>query len=778
MTAEDAGRTFGRNIPRLEDDALLRGRARFVDDIRPPHAVEAAFLRSSYAHARIIGIDTSAAKALPGVHAVYTMRDLAPYLSGDKIPLALPSTAFKFQALRPILASDEVAYVGEAIAVVIADNRYIAEDALTLIEIECDPLTPVADCRAAAADKAPVALSNVPHNMVASFRTSYGDCSKAFAAAAQTLRAAFWQHRGGSHSLEGRGAVAVHDQLQNCLTLWSSTQSPHAAQRFLCDFLRLDQDQVRVIAPDIGGGFGPKAGFYPEDVVIALAAILLQRPVRWTEDRREHFVATAQERDQYWDMEIAFDEAGHILGLRGTMLHDQGAYILRGINVAYGAAITVPLPYNIPAYDLDVRCMLTNKPPGAAVRGAGQPQGAFVMERMLDRVAQHLDMERDEVRRRNLVRADQMPCRKDLQLRGGTNVILDSGDFPATQQAALDRAGWNDFPTRQAQARAQGRFVGIGLANYVESTGRGPFEPVTVRVGQDGRVYISSSATAMGQSTKTMLAQIVAEQLGGDLSNLVVTTGDTAGAYHGFGGFNSRQTVVAGSSAHVAAVKIREKILKVAEGMLEISATDLDIAGNAVFLKGAHEHKVSLGVIAKALAGAPGYRLPQGLPPGLEQTEQVVIDDMAFSSGSAVAEVEVDIETGSVRILRFVLAHDCGRIVNPMIVDGQIAGAIAHGIGNALFEWMGFDDQAQPITTNFGEYLLVTAPEMPPLDIIHRPSISPLNPIGVKGVGESGVIPTPAAIVSAVENALSPFGVQLSKAPLTPADIVSAIAAR
>jgi carbon-monoxide dehydrogenase large subunit len=775
---QGTGSVFGQSIPRLEDDALLRGKARFVDDVRPRNALEAAFLRSGFAHARIISIDTTSAKALPGVHAVLTMQDIRPHLNGEKLALALPSSSFKLEALRPVLADTEVAYVGEAVAVVIADDRYIAEDAAGLIEVEYDPLPAVSDCREAVADGAPTAHSDLPHNVVAAFRTNYGDCNKVFAPGVRTIRESFWQHRGGSHSLEGRGAVAAYDSLQNRLTVWSSTQSPHAAQRFLCDLLRFDQDQVRVITPDIGGGFGPKAAFYPEDLIVSLGAILIERPVRWTEDRREHFVATAQERDQYWDLEIAFDDEARILGLRGTLLHDQGAYILRGINVAYGSAITVPLPYNIPAYDLDVRCVLTNKVPGAAVRGAGQPQAAFVMERLLDRVAQELGLDRAEVRSRNLVQANQMPCRKELPLRGGTNVILDSGDYPATQHDALERAGWKDFPARQAEARAQGRYIGIGLANYVESTGRGPFEPVTVRVGQDSKIYVSSSATAMGQSTKTMLAQIVAEQIGGDPSNLVVTTGDTATSHLGFGGFNSRQTVVAGSSAYAAAINIREKILKVAEGLLEVAAGDLEILGNSVSLKGARDHKIKLGAIAKVLSGAPGYRLPDGVSPGLEQTEQVVIDDMAFSNGSAVAEVEVDIETGAVRILRFVLAHDCGRIVNPMIVDGQLVGGIAHGIGNALFEWMGFDDQAQPITTNYGEYLLVTAPEMPPIEIIHRSSTSPLNPIGVKGVGESGVIPTPAAVISAVENALSPFGVRLSRAPLAPADIIAALPQR
>jgi carbon-monoxide dehydrogenase large subunit len=369
-----------------------------------------------------------------------------------------------------------------------------------------------------------------------------------------------------------------------------------------------------------------------------------------------------------------------------------------------------------------------------------------------------------------------MPYAKGLVTRGGIPVTLDSGDYPACQADALARIGWDGFRDRQAKARAEGRYIGIGLANYVEATGRGPFESVAVRVAPSGIIHVYSGAAAMGQSTKTMLAQIVAEQLGGDMSRIAVTTGDSAGIVTGFGGFNSRQTVIAGSSAHAASVKVREKLLLVASHLLEVAATDLAIDGDTVHVPGS-DVKMKIGDVARSVSGTAGYALPGGVAPGMEATEHVVIDAMTYANGSAVAEVEVDIATGAVEVRRFVLCHDCGRVINPMIVEGQVVGAVVHGIGNALFEWMGFGADGQPVTTNLADYLLVSATEVPRIEILHRESPTYLNPLGVKGVGESGCIPAPAAVISAIEDALSPFGVTLSQAPIRPNDIVAAIAA-
>ena len=766
---------IGSRVERLEDRDLLRGKGRFVDDVVLPNMLHAAFVRSPHGHAAIRGIAKAQAAALPGVHAVLAREDLLPHLRNERLVVGLPSKSYKQDLNRPVLAIDEVVHVGEPVAIVVADDRYVAEDGAALVEIEYDPLPAVADCCAALAPGAPVVHRGAPHNLLAEFRMGYGDADAAFAKAAHVFSESLWQHRGGSHSIECRGAVAAYDAIEDRLTLWSSTQMPHQAMRQLCDMLGRDENRVRVVTPDIGGGFGPKLVFYPEDVATALAAIILGRPVKWIEDRREHFVATTQERDQYWDVEIAVDRDARILGIRGTIVHDHGAYTARGVNLPHNSAETVPLQYDVPAYAMNVRVALTNKVPVTPVRGAGHPQGTFAIERLLDRVARELKVDRAEVRRRNLIPPEKMPYKTRLKARGGQPVLLDSGDYPRCQAEALARAGWSDFPARQQTARKSGRYLGIGMANYCKGTGRGPFESATVRIGPSGRVHVYTGAAAMGQGTKTMLAQVVAEQLGADLANVTVTTGDTAAIALGLGGSNSRQTVMAGSSAHVAAVKVREKTLAIAAQLLEAAAQDLEIVGDHVRVKGVPDMKVGLAMVARAVAGTAGFSLPQGVAPGLEATEHVVIDDMAHANGTAVAEVEVDVETGRVDVLRFVAVHDCGRMVHPTLVDGQIAGGTAHGIGNALYEWMGYDADAQPVTTTFADYLLVTATEMPRVEIAHQESPSPLNPLGVKGVGECGVVPVTAAVASAVEDALSPFGVRIAQTPIFPAQIVKLI---
>ncbi len=764
------GRVLGASVGRLEDYGLLTGQARFIDDLQLPGALSAAFVRSPYSHALITGINTQAAFQIPGVAAVYTLSDLRPRLTDTRMDTGLPSSSFRLDARPGVLAADEVVYVGEPVAVVIAASRYAAEDAADLVEIDYEPLAAVSDCRAALSADSPSVHRKLSHNLVAAFDFDYGNVEDAFRQADAIISESFRLHRGGAHSIEGRGAAASRDPDTGKLTLWTSTQRPHGVKRVICDLLGRNDDAVRVVAPHIGGGFGPKLVCYPEEVVIALCATLLQRPVKWTQDRYEYFLSTTQERDQYWDVEIAVDNDAMIKGVRGALLHDHGAYTARGLNVPYASGIALPLAYNIPAYHLDVYALLTNKVPVTPVRGAGQPQGVFVMERLLDRVAAGLSMDRAEVRRRNLVRAEQMPCRKSLRLRGGTEVILDSGDYPATQELALKHAGWAAFAERQQAAREQGRHIGLGLANFVEGTGRGPYEMVTVRINPSGNILVATGATAMGQSTQTMLAQIVAGQLGGDLSLISVNCGDTDATPLGFGGFNSRQTVVAGASAHAAARAVRDNVLRLASRLLEAAERDLEINGHNVFVKDMPDRKLTFAQLARAASGLPGFKLPLAdTGPALEATESVVIDDMVYSNGSAVAEVEVDIDTGQVEIRRFLIVHDCGRMINPVLVEGQVAGGIAHGIGNALFEWMGFDDNAQPVTTTFADYLLVSADKMPALELTHRESASPFNELGVKGVGESGCLPTPAAIVAAIEDALKPFDVKLNQAPLTPA---------
>jgi aerobic carbon-monoxide dehydrogenase large subunit len=765
------GKTLGLSTPRLEDPDLLRGRARFVDDLVKEGALHAAFVRSPHAHCKILSIDKTKALAMPGVHAVLTREDIGAVAVTDRLVVALPDRVYRQQRDRQILAGEEAVHVGEAIAMVVADDRYLAEDAISQVDTEFEILPAISDCRQALAPGALPVHSDASDNLIAEFTTSYGDPNAAFANATHVLKDSFWQHRGCGHSIECRGCLAVFDRTDDKLTLWSSTQTPLVGARLLAELLGREEATVRVVTPDVGGGFGPKLVFYPEEAAVAIAAIMLNRPVKWIEDRREHFISTTQERDQYWDAEIALDAEGKILGVRGSLLHDHGAYTARGLTVPQGAAASLTLAYVVPAYKLDVKVVLTNKVPVTPVRGAGQPQGIFVMERLLDLAARELKIDRAEIRRRNLVPAEAMPYKKGFATRGGIPIVLDTGNYPACQADALARAGWADFPKRQSAARAAGRYIGIGLANYVEGTGRGPFEQVNVRVSSSGLVHVATGAAAMGQSTKTMLAQVVAEQLGGAIDRVIVSTGDSAKVQMGFGGFNSRQTVMAGSSAHVAAVKVREKVLQIAGHLLEVDAADLDIEGEDVFVKGVKDVKVSMHQVAKAMTASPGFLLPGNLPPGIESNETVVIDAMTYANGTAIAEVEVDLGSARVRVIRIVFVHDGGRIIHPKIVDGQIIGGIAHGIGNALYEWMGYGDDGQPLTTNLADYLLITSTEMPEIDLIHRESPTPLNPLGAKGVGESGVMPIPAAIASAVEDALSPFGVRIRQIPIRPRDL-------
>ena len=768
------GKLFGRDIKRLEDPVLLRGEAHFADDICLPEMAHACFVRSPFAHALVKGINSSAAEEIEGVIAVVTLADLRPQLLSELLVVGLPSPSYRQHSDRPVLAFEEVSYVGEPVAVVVARSRHIAEDAAAIVDVDYEALPAISDCKKALEDGSPTARAGAPHNLMAEFLQEYGDADAAFSNSPHVFKESLLVHRGGSHSIECRGCVARYEDITDELTLWTSHQMPHSLMRTFVEITGLDENKVRIVTPHVGGGFGPKLVVYQEDVSLLLASKLLKLPIKWIEDRREHFTNTTQERDQYWDVEIAVDEEGLIQGVRGGVIHDHGAYTARGVNLPYNAAETIPLAYEIKNFKMAVRVALTNKVPVTPVRGAGHPQGVFVMERLLDRAARELNIDRAEIRRRNLIPGDQMPYEKQLKTRGGMPVLLDSGNYPKCQAIAEEAADWAGFPARQKAALANGRYLGIGLSNFVKGTGRGPFEQVTVRIGPSGKVHVYTGGVNIGQGTHTMLAQIVGEQLGADMNNVTLVGGDTHATALGIGTSNSRLAVVAGTSAHVAAVKVREKALKVASQLLEASQEDLEIIDGDVVVRGT-DMRISLGDVANAVAGTPGYALPEGTEPGLEATENVVLDNLAFANGTNVIEVEVDPDTGGVKILKFILAHDSGVIINPMMADGQIFGSAAHGIGNSLFEWMGYDDDANPVTTNFGEYLLVTATEMPHVQVIHHESPSPLNPLGVKGVGECGVVPTPAAVISAVENALQPFGARFSKAPVSPSEIIGMI---
>ena len=551
----------------------------------------------------------------------------------------------------------------------------------------------------------------------------------------------------------------------------------HETRSVLVKLLDSDESRIRVVAPEVGGGFGAKYLTYAEDVAVAVAARILERPVKWIEDRREHFTSSIQERDQYWDVEVATDGDGKLLAIRGEMIHDHGAYTPQGINLPYNSSTAVPGPYILPAYKLHVTVAMTNKVAAMPVRGAGYPEGTFVMERLLDAAADGLGMSRAEIRRRNLVPTEAMPYTAPLKTRAGTFVKCDSGDFPKCQAMALEAIGAADFPARQQAELVEGRHIGLGLANGLKGTGRGPFESGMVRIGRSGRVLVATGAMPMGQGTKTLLAQICAAELGLEATDVEVVAGDTAAIPMGLGGFASRQTVTAGSSVHLAAGEVRAKVLTMAAHMLEAATEDLELAGGEVRVKGAPGLSVGLREVAEAASGVPGYALPPGVEPGLESSVNFMPSGLAYSNSVHAVEVEVDIETGAVAIRRYLVVSDCGRQVNPMMVDGQVRGGVVHGIGNGLFEWMGYDADGQPLTTNFADYLLPSATDVPAIELAYNETPSPLNPIGVKGVGESGTVPAAAAIASAIEDALRIYGVRIDEVPVKPGRIVQLIAA-
>jgi carbon-monoxide dehydrogenase large subunit len=775
--SDDKARTFmGRAVTRLEDHTLLRGAGRFIDDIALPGLLHACFVRSPVAHARLTGIDMDKARAMPGVWAVLTYRDLRPHLTCDRVPLALPVPAIRFHVDPHYLADDELCYVGEPVALVLAESRAIAEDAASQVALTYDLLPAVVDPRDGLKPSAPKARLDCPDNLVAHWVVAYGDVEAAFARAPHRVAQTFRMNKGGGHSIEARGVVARFDRIENLLTVWDSTQMPHKAKRVLVEALGLTESEVRVIAPDVGGGFGPKNPFYPEELTIPAAAILLDRPIKWIEDRRESFTATNHERVQEWEVEAAADTEGKLLAIRGHFRHDHGAFTPSGLSLPQNATTNLLGPYKLPALKLEVSACLTNMVAATSTRGAGRPQGTFVMERLLDCIADELGVARDVVRLRNLVSAEQMPYVTQVKTRDGLPMTYDSGDYPECQRRALAAAGYADFAARRETARREGRLIGIGLSNYVEGTGRGPFESATVRIGPSGRIVVSTGAAAQGQGTHTMLAQLAADAFGVRPQSVQIVSGDTAATALGHGAYASRQAVVAGNAVHLAARMVADKARQAAAAMLEVAPDDLELVDGLVRVKGA-DLKRTLGQLAHTLSGVAGFALPANITPGLSASVDYQPPAITYTNGSHVVEVEVDSETGIVRLLRYVVVHDCGRMINPMMVEGQVHGGVAHGIGMTLYEQMRFDETGQPLTVTYADYLLPTSDCIPPIEIHHMESPTPLNPLGVKGAAESGTIGAPPAIVSAIEDALRPLKVRITDLPVTPDRLRAAISA-
>jgi aerobic carbon-monoxide dehydrogenase large subunit len=768
-----ATRYFGAPVPRNEDHRLLIGNALFVDDVELPDVGHAAFLRSPLAHARIVRLDVAAARRRPGVLAVFTAADLGDYWQPGPLLVPPPPIAgivFNQRTQVP-LAKDKVRHMGEPIALVIAANRYIAEDALADIAVDLEPLPPVVDLERALQDGTAFVHDDLGTNVAAHVRQHRGDYAAAQARAAHVIRRRFLYDHGASAPIETRGVVARFDARAGTLTVWDTTQAPVFIRDGLAAMLGLSGHQVRVIAPFVGGGFGPKIMmFYPEEVLVPWAAMQLGRPVKWIEDRREHFVATTNERTQIHDAELVLDADGHILGVRDVFLHDTGAYDPYGLTVPINSQCTLLGPYVIPSYDSTFTAVFTNTTTVTPYRGAGRQHGVFVIERLLDIAARELGLDCVEIRRRNLIPPDAFPYRNEIIYQDFEPLEYDSGNYEPILDKALAAIGYDKFVAgEQQRLRAQGRHVGIGIACYVEGTGIGPYEGARVQVQASGRVSVATGIGTQGQGHFTSFAQIVADQVGVDVRDVDVVTGDTDHFYWGAGTFASRGAVVAGSAVHEAAKLVRGKILRTAAEHFECAEEDLVIADGCVSVAGVADMRVRLGELAVKANPMRGAVRP-GTEPGLESTQYFGPPIGATASGVHAMRLEVDPETFSLRILDYVVVHDCGAVINPLILAGQIHGGVAQGIGNAFFEKLVYDAEGQLLNASLADYLIPTALDVPRMRLDHTVTLSPLNPLGIKGAGEAGAIPVGAVFAQAIENALDlpARGVELNEIPLSP----------
>ncbi len=761
-------RYFGERIKRLEDPRLLTGRGTFVDDITLPGLLHAALLRSPHAHARLRRVDARPAKQLGAVVAVYTHADLPPTLQ-EPLPKLIPHHALIHHKTQFALASDKVRHVGEPVALVVATSRYAAEDALELIEVDYDPLPAVVDLEQAVQPGAPLVHEDIGTNVCATYTQRVGTVEDAFARAAHVFTDRFVVDRGTAAPIECRGTVAQWDPRLRQLVVWDSTQAPIPIRNGLARLLGLPQANVRVIAPDIGGGFGPKIMmFYPEEVLIPYAAMQLGRPVKWIEDRRENFVAMNHERVQIHDAAIAVDGDGRILAVKTVFLYDSGAYIPYGLIVPIVAGATLPGPYKIANYHCEFRAVFTNKTIVSPYRGAGRPQGVFVMERLMDRVAHELGIDRVEVRHRNFIQPQEFPYHVGLLYQDNSPLIYDSGNYPATLDKALQMIGYDGWPQERARYRKEGRHVGLGVACYVEGSGIGPYEGCRVTVEPSGKVYAATSVGTQGQGHYTSFAQIIADALAVPVEDVVVTTGDSGAFGWGTGTFASRAAVVAGNAVHLAAQAVREKALKVAATKLEARLDDLVLADGRISVRGVPRKSMTLAEIAVAANPLRGTIPAEWEQPGLEASRYFAPPRGTFPNGVHAAIIEVDIDTGMLKILKYVVVHDCGRVINPMILEGQIRGGVAQGIGGAFYERLVYDEHGQLLTQTFMDYLLPTAMEVPTIEVAHLETPSPLNPLGVKGAGEAGVIPVIALFAQAIDDALSDVGIRITEMPLSP----------
>jgi carbon-monoxide dehydrogenase large subunit len=763
---------IGKRIQRIEDVRLLTGQALFVDDVDIPGMLHAAFLRSDYAHARLKSIDTSAAQQRPGVVAVYTAESMeADWQPGP--PLVSPPPTVKdilFNSrTQPPLVKDKVRHAGEPIAIVIAESRYIAEDAAEDIVVDFEPLEAVTDLEKALSPQSVRVHDDLDSNLAAQMVQVKGDYAGARARADLVITRRIVIDRGAAAAMENRGVVANWDAKSQQLTVWDTTQAPIPIRNGLASRLGLSEHQVRVIAPFIGGGFGPKMMmFYPEEMLIPWVAKKLARPIKWIEDRRENFYATTQERVQIHDAEMALTSDGRILGISDNFLHDTGAYDPYGLTIPLNTQSHAMGAYDIANFHSEIKVVFTNKIITTPIRGAGRPQGIYVVERLLDLAAKELGIDPVEIRKRNYIPPDKFPYEHVIIDQAFAPLIFDNGNYLPVLNKAVSLIGYDQFvKEEQPRLRAQGRHVGIGIVSFIETTGVGPYEGARITVQANGKISVATGVGTQGQGHFTSFAQIVADQLGVDVQDVQLVTGDTAEFHWGTGTFASRGAVVAGNAIHASAVAVRAKILKQASETLGAPEDELELENGQVRVADIPHLSISLGELA-TLANPLRGAVEPGTEPGLEATAYFGPKYGATAFGTHAMILEVDTETMIVEIKRYVVVEDCGTILNPLILEGQIHGGVAMGIGNAYYEKLVYDDNAQLLNASLADYLIPTATEVPRIVVGHEETPSPLNPLGTKGAGEAGAIPVPALFAQALENALPEYNLEILETPLSP----------
>ncbi|HKW92065.1 MAG TPA: xanthine dehydrogenase family protein molybdopterin-binding subunit [Methylomirabilota bacterium] len=778
MSYSTTSNVFGAAVPRKEDGRLVAGRGRYVSDVELPRMVHVAFVRSAHARARIRAIDTQAARAAEGVVAIVTGREDDFASARIRARSALPGYVATEQ---PVLAWPEVRFAGEAVAAVVARDRYAAEDAAELVAVDYEPLPAVVDIVGVGRTAAAVHEA-APDNVLLARRFENGHVEATLAASAAVIEREFRTNRQTASPMEGRGGVAEWSPGEGKLTLWCGTQVPHLVRHALAEILGLAENRVRIVAPDVGGGFGLKAMLYPEDVALCLLARRLGRPVKWVEQRREAFLASAHARDHHYHVRAGFDATGRLAALDVRAACNAGAYSVYPWTAGLEALMAGGLlagPYKVEHYRCEVVAVATNTTPAGPYRGVARPATTFVMERVLDLGAAALGLDPVEIRRVNLVGP------ADLPYTSATRLVHDSATYGVCFEKVVEAIGYEAFRAEQARLRREGRYVGIGFANYNELTGLGqaasagprmPFrtghEGVTVRMHPSGAVTVLAGVTSQGQGIETTMAQIVASELGVPLQSVTVVIGDTDATPFGMGAFASRQAVIGGGAAIRASRALREKIVLIAAHLLEAAREDLEVADGRVVVRGMPDRALAVAEVAR-VAHLETNRLPAGVEAGLDATRFYDPIRGTFAAGSQAAIVEVDPATGALEIRRYVCVEDTGRIINPLIVEGQVQGAIAQGIGGALLEHLIYDAGGQLLTGTFMEYALPTAGAMPAFEVDHV-EVPAENLAGVRGVGEGGTLGPAAALANAVADALAPLGVEANELPLTPARLWSA----